>query len=215
MYDYVKFVIQNTWDNYWVTAELNEEEGVYYVTGHVENEEDATIFTPVTSGDKYGQIIVRGLEDDYYCVSEIQTFDGYTLLTAPIYVTLSAKTDNSKECDIYSEDVLGLLQNDPRYSYSGDMDLSLANIPQKNLQHCGIAVTAEVDSLKVNMVDDGDSANAAVPFVVMNTPGFDLPQTGDNGVWMYGVAGGTLMLAAVLVILFAFKKKEDQQTMKQ
>ena len=215
MYDYVKFVIQNTWDNYWVTAELNEEEGVYYVTGHVENEEDATIFTPVTSGDKYGQIIVRGLEDDYYCVSEIQTFDGYTLLTAPIYVTLSAETDNSKECDIYSEDVLGLLQNDPRYSYSGDMDLSLANIPQKNLQHCGIAVTAEVDSLKVNMVDDGDSANAAVPFVVMNTPGFDLPQTGDNGVWMYGVAGGTLMLAAVLVILFAFKKKEDQQTMKQ
>lgn len=215
MYDYVKFVIQNTWDNYWVTAELNEEEGVYYVTGHVENEEDATIFTPVTSGDKYGQIIVRGLEDDYYCVSEIQTFDGYTLLTAPIYVTLSAETDNSKECDIYSEDVLGLLQNDPRYSYSGDMDLSLANIAQKNLQHCGIAVTAEVDSLKVNMVDDGDSANAAVPFVVMNTPGFDLPQTGDNGVWMYGVAGGTLMLAAVLVILFAFKKKEDQQTMKQ
>lgn len=215
MYDYVKFVIQNTRDNYWVTAELNEEEGVYYVTGHVENEEDATIFTPVTSGDKYGQIIVRGLEDDYYCVSEIQTFDGYTLLTAPIYVTLSAETDNSKECDIYSEDVLGLLQNDPRYSYSGDMDLSLANIPQKNLQHCGIAVTAEVDSLKVNMVDDGDSANAAVPFVVMNTPGFDLPQTGDNGVWMYGVAGGTLMLAAVLVILFAFKKKEDQQTMKQ
>ena len=215
MYDYVKFVIQNTWDNYWVTAELNEAEGVYYVTGHVENEEDATIFTPVTSGDKYGQIIVRGLEDDYYCVSEIQTFDGYTLLTAPIYVTLSAETDNSKECDIYSEDVLGLLQNDPRYSYSGDMDLSLANIPQKNLQHCGIAVTAEVDSLKVNMVDDGDSANAAVPFVVMNTPGFDLPQTGDNGVWMYGVAGGTLMLAAVLVILFAFKKKEDQQTMKQ
>ena len=49
----------------------------------------------------------------------------------------------------------------------------------------------------------------------MNTPGFDLPQTGDQGVWMYGVAGGTLMLAAVLVILFAFKKKEDQQTVQQ
>ena len=30
-----------------------------------------------------------------------------------------------------------------------------------------------------------------------------------------GVAGGTLMLAAVLVILFAFKKKEDQQTVQQ
>lgn len=215
MYDYVKFVIQNASDNYWVTAELNEDEGIYYVTGHVENEEDATIFTPVTCDKEYGKIIVRGLENDYYSASEIQTADGYTLLTGPIYIDISVKTDDSKVCNIYSEDVLGLLQNDPRYSYSGDMDLSLANIPQKNLQHCGIAVTAEVDGLKVNMVADGDSANAAVPFVVLNTPGFDLPQTGDQGVWMYGVAGGTLMLAAVLVILFAFKKKEDQQTMKQ
>ena len=215
MYDYVKFVIQNASDNYWVTAELNEDEGIYYVTGHVENEEDATVFTPVTCDKEYGKIIVRGLENDYYSASEIQTADGYTLLTGPIFIDIFVKTDDSKVCNIYSEDVLGLLQNDPRYSYSGDMDLSLANIPQKNLQHCGIAVTAEVDSLKVNMVADGDSANAAVPFVVLNTPGFDLPQTGDNGVWMYGVAGGTLMLAAVLVILFAFKKKEDQQTMKQ
>ena len=215
MYDYVKFVIRNIGDNYWVTAELNEEEGVYYVTGHVENEEDATIFTPVASGKEYGKIIVRGLENDSYGVSEIQTANGYTLLTTPIFVTIDAKTDNAKVCDIYSEDVLGLLQNDPRYSYSGDMDLSLANIPQKNMQHWGISVTAVVDCSKVNMVADGDSANAAVPFVVLNTPGFDLPQTGDQGVWMYGVAGGTLMLAAVLVILFAFKKKEDQQTMKQ
>ncbi len=215
MYDYVKFVIQNTFDKYWVTAELNEEEGVYYVTGHVENEEDATIFTPVTSGDEYGKIIVRGLEDDIYDIFEIQTVDGYTLLKAPINVDIRVTNDNSKVCDIYSEDVLGLLQNDPRYRYSGDLDLSLANIPQKNLQHCGIAVSAEVDVVKVTMLADGESANAEAPFTVLNTPGFDLPQTGDQGVWMYGVAGGTLMLAAVLVILFAFKKKEDQQTMKQ
>ena len=215
MYDYVKFVIQNTSDNYWVTAELNEEESIYYVTGHVENEEDATVFTPVTSGEKHGQIIVRGLEDDHYEVFEIQTADGYTLLTAPISVNLRTTTDHSKVCDIYSEDVLGLLQNDPRYSYSGDMDLSLANIPQKNLQHCGIAVSATVDAMSVTMVADEQSANAAVPFVVLNTPGFDLPQTGDQGVWMYGVAGGTLMLAAVLVVLFAFKKKEDQQPVQQ
>ena len=136
-------------------------------------------------------------------------------MTAPISVQLDAITDISKICDIYSEDVLGLLQNDPRYNYSGNLDLSLANIPQKNLQHYGIAVSATVDAMSVAMVADEQSANASVPFVVLNTPGFDLPQTGDNGVWMYGVAGGTLMLAAVLVILFAFKKKEDQQTVQQ
>lgn len=65
------------------------------------------------------------------------------------------------------------------------------------------------------MVADEQSANASVPFVVLNTPGFDLPQTGDQGVWMYGVGGGVLMLAAVTVILFAFKKKENQETVQQ
>ena len=215
MFDAVKFVIKNISDEYWVIAELNEEEGIYYVTGHTENEEDATVFTPITRGNDHGQVVVRGLEDDYYSVYEIQTANGYTLLTEAIPVQIIFETDTSKVCDIYAEDVLGLLQNDSRYSYSGDLDLSLANIPQKNLQHYGISASAEVGYVAVTMLADEASANAAAPFVVINTPGFDLPQTGDNGVWMYGVAGGTLMLAAVLVVLFAFKKKEDQQTMQQ
>ena len=215
MFDYVKFVIKNDSDNYWVTAELNEEEGVYYVTGHVENEEDATVFTAVDSGNEFGKVIVRGLENDSYSVFETQTANGYTLLPTDIGVWIFAETDTENVCNIYSEDLLGLLQNDPRYAFNGGKDLHLANIPQQNLQHCGVKVIAEVDCVSVPMQADGDSTNAEVPFTVVNTPGFDLPQTGDNGVWMYGVAGGTLMLAAVVVVLFAFKKKEEQQTMKQ
>ena len=79
-----------------------------------------------------------------------------------------------------------------------------------------ISITADVGSgALIKMLPDGTSEDAEVEISILNTRGFDLPQTGDQGVWMYGVAGGTLMLAAVLVILFAFKKKEDQQTMKQ
>lgn len=215
MFDHVKFVIKNGHDNYWVTAELNNAENVYYVTGHVENEEDATVFTPVTHGGEYGKIIVRGLEDDEYEVFEIETADGYTLLQGAILVDINYETNENDVCDIYSQDVLGLLQNDPRYAFDGGKDLRLANIPQKNLEHCGITAYSLIDNVNVTMLADEDSANAEVSLLVVNTPGFDLPQTGDNGVWMYGVAGGTLMLAAVLVIFFAFKKKEDQQTVQQ
>ena len=60
------------------------------------------------------------------------------------------------------------------------------------------------------MEDDGESANALAPLTVVNTQGFDLPQTGDHGTWMYGVIGITLMAGALVVMILTFKKKEKQ-----
>lgn len=215
-YEHVKFIINNTTDNYWVQAALNEAEGVYYATGFTADEAEATIFTPVTSGDAFGKVIIRGLEDDKYAITETETADGYTLLAMAYHIRIMAETDSSKPCNIYAEDILGLLQNDPRYAFSGESADALTNIPQKQLSHYGISVTADAGGgALIKMLPDGTSEDAEVEISILNTRGFDLPQTGDNGVWMYGVAGGTLMLAAVLVILFAFKKKEDQQTVQQ
>lgn len=58
MFKHVKFKIWNETDGYWVTATRNDAEGVYYVTGHVTEEADATVFYPVTSDGSYGKIIV-------------------------------------------------------------------------------------------------------------------------------------------------------------
>lgn len=215
MYDHVKFIVKSETDNYWLVAQLNEAEGIYYVTGRTDNKDNATIFTTVKSGDEFGKLIIRGMEDDVYIISEIETADGYTLLADSIRLTLTLGENSDALCDIYSKDVLGLLQNDPRYAFSGEVDLTLANIPQQAMMHWGLTCSADVDGTTVKMLSDDASKNAEAALTVLNTPGFDLPQTGDNGVWMYGVAGGTLMLAAVVVILFAFKKKEEQQTMKQ
>ena len=215
-YEHVKFIINNTTDNYWVQAALNEAEGVYYATGFTADEAEATIFTPVTSGDAFGKVIIRGLEDDKYAITETETADGYTLLAMAYHIRIMAETDSSKPCNIYAEDILGLLQNDPRYAFSGESADALTNIPQKQLSHYGISVTADAGGgALIKMMPDGTSEDAEVEISILNTRGFDLPQTGDQGVWMYGVAGGTLMLAAVLVIFFAFKKKEDQQTVHQ
>ncbi len=202
-FQHVKFRIFNKTDGYYLTASLNEAEGIYYVTGHTDVEKNATIFTPVKSGSDYGKIIVLGVEDDEYVISELETANGYTLLKEPITMKISA-ADNLAHCGIYSEDILGVVQNDARYAFG---DVPLANIPQKAMDHVGYSVTASVDGNKVTMKSDDSSANAAAALTIVNTPGLDLPQTGDVGTWMYGTFGGIGMAIAIVVIFFALKKK--------
>jgi LPXTG-motif cell wall-anchored protein len=72
-----------------------------------------------------------------------------------------------------------------------------------------------VDGNPVTMVQVNGSENAEVPLTVVNTPGFDLPQTGDHGTWMYGVIGISMMAGALVVMMFAFKKKDEKQPAQQ
>ena len=57
------------------------------------------------------------------------------------------------------------------------------------------------------MLEDEGSVNASVPLTVVNTRGFDLPQTGDNGTWMFSVIGIMLMAGAAVVIFAVSRKK--------
>ena len=197
----VEFLLYNDTDGYFVTAELNESEGIYYVTGHVSGRDDATRLVPMADGS----ILVKGLEDDSYIATEIQTANGYMLLRDDIQIVIEA-AESDALCDIYTTDVLGVLQNDPRYA---DVPEGLyKNMPQKHLEHCLLTASAKVDSNDVTMEADGESANAVVPLTVVNTRGFNLPQTGGHGTWMYGAAGTVLMVAAVIILVSARRKKK-------
>ena len=211
MFKHVKFKIYNETDGYWVTASRNEEENVYYVTGHVTEEADATIFYPVTTDAGFGHVMIKGCEDDVYRITEVETMDGYTLLKESIYVKIVATDDASRPCNIYSQDILGVLQNDPRYAFNGGLDLSLANIPQTQLAHNYMTASASVDNNSVTMLEDNGSANAEAPLTVVNTSGFDLPQTGDMGTAIFAVTGILLMAGAGIIILFACRKKKSHQ----
>ena len=197
----VEFLLYNDTDGYFVTAELDESEGIYYVTGHMPGRNDATRFAPTADGS----ILVKGLEDDTYVATEIQTANGYTLLRDDIQIMIEA-TESENLCDIYGTDVLGVLQNDLRYA---DVPKGLyKNMPQKHLEHCLLTASAKVDSSDVTMEADGESANAVVPLTVVNTRGFNLPQTGGHGTWMYGAAGTVLMVAAAIILVSARRKKK-------
>lgn len=156
----VQFIMQNKTDGYYVKARLDEATGVYYVTDHVADKKDATRFVPTVKDGK-GKILIKGLEDDEYTVTEIKTADGYTLLKKGIAVVISRKDASA---------------------------------------------SAAVDGKQAAMLADNGSANALVPLSVVNTSGFDLPATGDRGVWMYGLAGILLMTASAACIIIARKR---------
>ena len=203
----VEFIVHNDTDNYFLVGKLNEAEGVWYVTDHVTEEKDATHFIPTEDG----KLILRGLEDDTYTWTEVQTANGYTLLKNSIKVVIS-QTESETLCGIYGTDVLGLIQNDSRYA---DVDPGLYhNMPQRHLEHKLLTASATVDSNKVNMEPDGSSANAFVPFTVINTRGFDLPQTGSYGNWMFPVIGLSMLTLCVagIVALTRKNKKKAQNT---
>ena len=192
----VEFLIQNKTDNYFVKAELNKDEGIYYVVDHVTDKADATHFVPVKTADAQGRIIVKGLEDDTYTLTEVRTDSGYVMLKQGIDVAISRK-DTADSCGIYGSDVLGLIQNDPRYASIIHDNGDLHNMPQKHLEHKLLTASATVDGKKVTMLEDNSSANAEAPLTVVNTRGFDLPKTGDNGTFVFTVVGILLMAGAV------------------
>ena len=202
----VEFLIQNKTDNYFVKAELNETEGIYYVVDHVTDKADATHFVPIKTADAQGRIIVKGLEDDTYTLTEVRTDSGYVMLKQGIDVVISQKNTDAS-CGIYGTDVLGLIQNDPRYASIINDSGDLHNMPQKHLEHKLLTASAAVDGKKVTMLEDNGSVNAEAPLTVVNTRGFDLPKTGDNGTLLITLAGVLLMAGSVTVLLILNKKK--------
>ena len=227
----VEFIVHNDTDNYFVKAELNADEGIYYVTDHVENEADATHFVPVAplvmpvdTDDSQYKVIIKGLEDDTYTVTEVRTDDGYTLLRDDIEVVIT-KAETTEVCDIYQSDVVGLIQNDSRYTEAiiseaiskgyiktdGGLADILNNMPQKQLEHHLLTASASVDGNAVNMLEESGSVNAHAPLTVVNTRGFDLPSTGDRGVWMYGLLGILLMTGSAVTIIVTSRKKGIQK----
>jgi LPXTG-motif cell wall-anchored protein len=61
------------------------------------------------------------------------------------------------------------------------------------------------------MLEDSGSVNAHAPLTVVNTRGFDLPSTGDRGIWMYGLLGILLMTGSAVTIIVTSRKKAVQK----
>ena len=87
----VKFRLHNDTDDCYIIAE--QKDGVYYAKGFAAKKADATTFVP-NSG---GHIVVKGLEDDAYSLTEIATDKGYVLLKDAVKIVI--KTAENGQCE--------------------------------------------------------------------------------------------------------------------
>ena len=87
----VKFRLHNDTDDCYIIAE--QKDGVYYAKGFAAKKADATTFVP-NSG---GHIVVKGMEDDAYSLTEIATDKGYVLLRDAVKIVI--KTAENGQCE--------------------------------------------------------------------------------------------------------------------
>ena len=87
----VKFKLHNDTDDCYIIAE--QKDGVYYAKGFTAKKSDATTFIP----NAQGHIVVKGLEDDTYTLTEVATDKGYVLLRDPVKIVVTSKEDGTCE----------------------------------------------------------------------------------------------------------------------
>ena len=87
----VKFRLHNDSDDCYIIADLKD--GIYYAKGITSKKSDATTFIPNSSG----HIVVKGLEDDTYSLTETATDKGYILLKDAVKIVI--KTAENGTCE--------------------------------------------------------------------------------------------------------------------
>ena len=90
----VKFRLHNDTDDVFVIADLKD--GVYYAKGFAAKKADATTFVP----NVQGHVVVKGLEDDTYSLTETATDKGYILLKEAVKIVIITKENGAcEQCD--------------------------------------------------------------------------------------------------------------------
>ena len=87
----VKFRLHNDTDDCYIIADLKD--GAYYAKGFAAKKSDATTFVP----NAQGHVVVKGLEDDTYSLTEIATDKGYVLLKDAVKIVI--KTAENGQCE--------------------------------------------------------------------------------------------------------------------
>ena len=87
----VKFLLHNDTDDCYIIADLKD--GVYYAKGFAAKKADATTFVP----NVQGHVVVKGLEDDTYSLTETTTDKGYILLKEAVKIVITTKENGACE----------------------------------------------------------------------------------------------------------------------
>lgn len=157
------------------------------------------------------EFLIQNSTDNYYLTGSLNTTENVWYVTG--------KTADANSATHFVPTAAGKLTvkglEDDAYTLTEvktDSAYTLLKAPvQVVVSKSGSTVTATVDGNAVNMSAVGTSAHALVPFTIINTRGFDLPQTGGTGNWMFPVIGMVMLAACGTGIVILLKKKPAQE----
>ncbi len=157
------------------------------------------------------EFLIQNSTDNYYLTGSLNTTENVWYVTG--------KTAEANSATHFIPTAAGKLTvkglEDDAYTLTEvktDSAYTLLKAPvQVVVSKSGSTITATVDGNAVNMSAVGTSGHALVPFTIINTRGFDLPQTGGTGNWMFPVIGMVMLAACITGIVILLKKKPAQE----
>ena len=157
------------------------------------------------------EFVIQNSTDSYYLTGTLNTAEGVWYVTGHTADAASAThfiptaagklTIKGVEDDTFT---LTEVKTDAAYTLLKAPVLVL-------ISKSGTAMTAKVDNNAVTMAKSGNSNNAVVPFTVINTRGFDLPQTGGTGNWLFPVVGMVMLAVCITGIVILLKKNPTKE----
>ena len=157
------------------------------------------------------EFVIQNSTDSYYLTGTLNTAEGVWYVTGHTADAASAThfiptaagklTIKGVEDDTFT---LTEVKTDAAYTL---LKAPVQVVISKN----GATVSATVDGKAVNMSAIGTSGHALAPFTIINTRGFDLPQTGGTGNWLFPVIGMVMLAVCITGIVILAKKKPAQE----
>lgn len=168
------------------------------------------------------EFVLHNDTDNYFVQAKLDESDGIYYVTAHVadekdathFIPVTSGSTPGKvivkglEDDTYQ---IAEVRTDSGYTLlKEDIQVVISQTESETLcgNHHLLTASAKVDGNAVTMLADNGSANAEAPLTVVNTRGFDLPETGDNGTMMFTVAGILLMAGAAGMIFLSLRKKQ-------
>ena len=155
----VSFNLKNATDDYYAQAELID--GVWYITSVTAEETTATKFVPTTEG----KLIIRGLEDDDYILTELTTDEGFDLLAEDISISLVANETNElcNICGAASVTLTGTVDEKPAtLTADGDSINALVSFAVENNLSVGLPETGEAGAWLFTILGTMSAVGAGV-----------------------------------------------------
>ena len=157
------------------------------------------------------EFLIQNSTDSYYLTGSFNTTENMWYVTG--------KTADANSATHFVPTAAGKLTvkglEDDTYTLTEvktDSAYTLLKAPvQVVISKNGATASATVDGKAVNMSAIGTSGHALAPFTIINTRGFDLPQTGGTGNWLFPVIGMVMLAACITGIVILLKKKPAQE----